>query len=344
MPTIRDVAREAGVGVGRVSGGLGGQPGVAPAPRARVEAAMQRLGYRPNPVARALSRRRTHVLEVIVPLFTRHFYVEVLRGIEAALHDTDYALVIRTVERPADRDHAFATAGGRGRADGIIIVSLTPTLELIERLAMLRLPAVLVDAEHPQVPSVVIDHEAAGAMAVRHLLGLGHRRIALVDRPEDPFAPPAPSGRQEGYRAALAEAGVLPCPEYEIVIDFSPEGGMAALEALLALPEPPTAIFCGSDTQAIGVLEAARRRGRRVPKDLSVMGYNDIEMSRYVGLTTMRVPMREVGRDGVELLLARIEEPEMPPTQVHVGVELIVRRTCGAAEAMSTATERRSGM
>ena len=328
MPTIRDVAREAGVGVGTVSRVLGGSLQVAPQTRARVEAAIQRLGYRPSPAARALSRRRSHTLEVVVPLFTRHFYVEVLRGIETALAPTDYALVIRTVERPADRERALAALGGRGRADGAVIVSLRPTPEVVERLAAVGLPAVLVDAAHPGLASVAVDHAAAAAMATRYLLELGHRRIALVDHHEDPFSPVVPTDRQRGYRTALAGAGLHPAPQHEIVADFSPEAGMAALDALLGVPEPPTAVFVGSDTQAVGVLETARRRGRRVPGDVSVIGYNDIEMARYLGLTTVHVPMREMGRQGAELLLATLDQPGRPPRRIELPTELVVRRTC----------------
>lgn len=330
MPTIRDVAREAGVGVGTVSRVLGGRPRVAPETRARVEAAVQRLGYRPSSAARALSRRRTHTLEVVVPLVTRHFYVEVLRGIEAALAETDYALVIRTIERTVAREHALTALGHGDRADGVIVVSLTPTTGLRERLAAARLPAVLVDAAHPDLPGVAVDHASAAAAANRYLIGLGHRRVALVDQPEEALAPAQSRDRERGYRIALAEAGVRPRPEYEVSSDSSPEGGMAAAEALLSLPEPPTAVFVGSDTQAVGVIEAARRLGRRVPRDLSVVGYGDIEMSRHVGLTSVRVPVRELGRRGVELLLVALEGPLDPPHQILLDAELIVRRSAAA--------------
>lgn len=340
MPTIRDLAREAGVGVGTASRVLSGHPHVAPATRARVQAAMERLGYRPSRVARALSKGRTQVLEVLVPLFTRYFYVEVLRGIEAALAATDYSLVIRTIERAADRDRAFADPCPRGHADGVLIVSLLPTAELIERLARAGCPAVLVDAEDARLPSIAVDHAAAAALAVHHLIALGHRRIGLIDHPEDPFAPVYPGGRYQGYRRALVEAGIAPRPEYELITDFSPEGGGAALERLLALAEPPTAVFVGSDTQAIGVLDTARRHGMRVPDDLAVVGYNDIELAQYLGLTTVRIPMREMGRRGVELLLTLLATDSPPPAAARLPAELVVRRTCGAARAGGAGMER----
>jgi LacI family transcriptional regulator len=133
------------------------------------------------------------------------------------------------------------------------------------------LPLVIVDAEHPRFTSVGVDHAGAASSAVRHLISLGHRRIALVDHPEDPFAPIYPDARHRGYRVALAEAGLKPRPEYERVTDFSPQAGAEALRQLLALRNPPTAVFAGSDSQAIGILEAARQAGRRVPDDLAVV-------------------------------------------------------------------------
>jgi DNA-binding LacI/PurR family transcriptional regulator len=330
MATIHEVAREAGVGVGTASRALSGNPHVTDATRARVRAAAERLGFRPSPIARAFSRGRTQTLEVVVPLITQHFFVEVLRGIEGALHDTEYALLIRTIERRADRDRVLRDQDVRRRVDGALLVSLNPTRGLVRRITEAPLPLVLVDAEHPRLPSVAVDHAAAAAAAVRHLLGLGHRRIALIDHAEDPFAPVWPDARHRGYRLALAEAGVPPRPEYERVTDWGPEAGAAAAAELLALPEPPTAVFAGSDSQALGVLEAARRARRRVPEDLAVVGYNDIEVAAYLGLTTVHVPMRELGRRGVELLLRVVEQPATPPEQLRLPAELVVRRSSGA--------------
>lgn len=329
MTTIQDVAREAGVGVGTASRAISGNPHVADATRARVRAVADRLGFRPSPIARAFSRGRTQTLEVIAPLIIQHFYVEVLRGIEQALA-SDYALLIRTIERRADRDRVLREQDIRGRVDGALLVSLNPTRGLIGRVTRATLPLVLIDAEHPRLSSVAVDHDAGAVSAVRHLLGLGHRRIALVDHPEDPFAPVYPGSRQNGYRAALAEAGLQPRSEYEHVTDFSPEAGAEALRELIGLPEPPTAVFAGSDSQALGILEAARQAGRRVPEDLAVVGYNDIEVAAYLGLTTIRVPMRELGRYGVELLLDTIEHPDAPLEQIRLPAELVVRRSSGA--------------
>ena len=329
MVTILDVARAAGVGLGTASRALSGGGRVADATRRRVLDAAERLNYRPSRVARAFPRRRTHTLEILVPTFTRYFYFEILRGITDALAETDYSLVIRTIERVADRDRAFATCGQRGRADGALLVSLRPTDALIERLLGERVPVALVDAEGGPLPCTTVDHASGASVATQHCIALGHQRIALVDRAEDPLTPRDPGLRRQGYRRAMAEAGLDIPVGYERVEAFSPEAGGAALADLLTRPAPPTAVLAGSDTQAMGMLDTARRYGIRVPDDLSIVGYHDIELAQYLGLTTVRVPMRDLGRKGVELLLTAIEEPDAQPEHVHLPTELVVRRSCG---------------
>jgi LacI family transcriptional regulator len=331
--TIRDVAREAGVGIGTASRALTGSPLVAGATRARVQDVARTLAYHPSPAARALPSGRSHVLEIIVPLFTRSFYSEVLRGIEETLARSDYALVIRSIERPEERNRVFREARWPGQVDGGLLVSLTPTRPLLGHFRTAGLPLVLIDVEQPSLSSVSVDHEAAARLAIEYLIGLGHVRIALVGRAEDPFALDAPDARQRGYRAAWEEAGLQLRPEYQRTTDFSPEAGGAAMDRLLGLKQPPTAVFCASDTQAVGVLEAARRRGRRVPEDVAVVGYNDVELAQYLGLTTVRIPMRAMGKRGAELLLQTIGEPERPTEHIRLPTELVVRQTSAPVPA-----------
>lgn len=329
-PTIRDVAREAGVGLGTVSRVLSASPRVAEPTRRRVEAAIERLGYHPSASARALSRGRAQTVEVILPLLARFYYLEVLHGILAATAPTDYCLNVRVLERPADRDRVFAEVDRRGHPDGLLVVRVPPSRELLARLARARVPGVVVDTGYPDLPSVGVDHRAAAQAMVAHLLGLGHRDIALVDRRHDPFDQAVLDARRRGYHDALALAGIVPRSEYEPAADWSAEGGAAALDLLLGLPEPPTAIFAGSDTQAIGVLERARQRGLAVPGDLAVCGYGDVQLARYLGLTTVHVPMRTMGERSVALLLEAIEGRPDARAHEQLEAELVVRSTCGA--------------
>jgi DNA-binding LacI/PurR family transcriptional regulator len=302
---------------------------VAPQTRARVLAAAERLGYRPNPVARAFARRRTHTIEVVVPLLSAYVYVEILRGIEQALSDSNYTLVIRTIEHAADRARTFEVCCDPDRADGVLIVGLRPPDAVVQRLGRSRLPVVLVESEHPDLPSVVLDYEAAAAAAVRHCVALGHQRIGLIDRDDDPLNPTPDSRRRDGYRSEMQAAGLDVPNGYECTTPMTPQAGAEAVVDLLALSDPPTAVIVASDVQAIGALEAARRRGVRVPEDLSVVGNHDIELAEYLGLTTVRAPIRELGRRGAELLLGALDgSTALEPRAIRLPMQLVVRTTC----------------
>src|SRR6266542_736291 len=232
-PTIDDVAREAGVGLGTVSRVLGERRGVADATRRRVLAAIERLGYHPSGPARALAGGRTHTVDVLVPLLTRQYYFEVLGGVIGALGGSSYLPNIRVLERRADRDRAFAELDRRGRPDGLLAVRVRPTTELVTRLTRSGVPIVLIDEAYPGVPSVGVDHRAATEAMVAHLISLGHRRIALADRAADPFDGQVLRARRRGYREALAAAGIGRRPEFEQPANWSAEGGASALDALL---------------------------------------------------------------------------------------------------------------
>jgi LacI family transcriptional regulator len=191
-----------------------------------------------------------------------------------------------------------------------------------------RVPIVLVNAQQPSLWSVAVDHDAAAAQAVTYCVGIGHRRIALVDRPADPFASEGPGVCQRGYRAALAAAQISVPAGYEQMVELDARGGAAALDGLVALQEMPTAVVVASDTQAIGVLESARARGIDVPRELSVVGYNDNEFAEYLGLTTVQVPLRALGREAARMLLMIQSDPHAAPTTTYLSSQLVVRGTC----------------
>jgi len=325
---IGDVAVLAGVGVGTVSRVLNGGTGVRASTRQKVLRAIQELGYHADERGRALRAKRGNLILVLVPFFTRNLYVEMLRAIDRATPpDSGYILTVMNVESPQEKERAFALASSDTRLAGIISVSLTPP----DGFAAARrtdVPLIVLDAPSEEFPAIEFDHVYGGRLGTNHLLGLGHRRIGFIGRSQDPFVR---SGlRAVGYRQALVEAGVAWREEYVRVGEYSREHGLRDALALLDLPEPPTAIFAASDLQAIGVLEAARLRGLEVPDDLAVLGYNDVELAEYVGLSTVRLPRDELARYAMEFLeaswagaLARPPSPLRPT--------LIVRRSCGAA-------------
>jgi DNA-binding LacI/PurR family transcriptional regulator len=327
--TISDVAARAGVGVGTVSRVLNGRAHVRPATRARVQDAIEALKYRPSPIARSLSLRRTHVIGVVVPFFTSPSAVERVRGIASVLASSPYDLMLFDVESEDRREHAFQVFDRGDRSDGLLLVSLVPPDDEVERLRSARLPCVLVDAPHPAFPNVVIDDVRGGELATQHLIELGHSRIAFIgDKPPDPYRFASSRDRTRGYERALARAGIELRPGYlreGTQIDHLARG--IAID-LLRLPQRPTAIFAASDQQALGVLEAAKILGIRVPEELSVVGFDDVEVSAYIGLTTVHQPLFESGRRGAELLLRMLAGDE--PVEPHVEqleIDVVVRTT-----------------
>lgn len=326
--TIRDVAQRAGVGLGTVSRVLNNSPLVSAATRQRVLDVIAELRYSPSPVARRLSLGKTLTIATIAPFFTRPSVIERLRGIEATLTDSGYDLFVHNVESLERRNACFRHLPRRERSDGVLIISLTPAADEIALMQTTGVAVVLIDTCVAGLPCVVVDDQTGGMLATRYLLELGHRRIGYVgDSLNNPFGFTSSADRYAGYCQALTEAGI-PLREayYRVGLHGRYEARHLAHE-LLALDTPPTAIFAASDTQALGVLEAARDRGLRVPEDLSVLGYDDIEIAEYLGLTTIRQPLFETGGRGVELLLERLANPDISPVCECLPIELIARGT-----------------
>ncbi|HUZ81363.1 MAG TPA: LacI family DNA-binding transcriptional regulator [Gaiellaceae bacterium] len=326
---IRDVASRAGVGVATVSRVLNGRAHVAGPTKERVLTAMRELDYRPSSIARNLSFRRTMVVGVVVPFLTSPSAVERVRGIVEVLAASDYDLALYDVESEDRRRRAFELLGRPDRTDGLLVVSLIPDAAAVARLQAARIPCVLVDGSHPHLPHVISDDVHGGELATRHLLELGHRRIALIgDKPPDPYRLGGSRDRTSGYQRALAQAGVASRPDYLRGGTQSREEARAIAEELLGLPDPPTAVFACSDVEALGVLEAAAALGLHVPGDVSIVGFDDIEIASYVGLTTIRQPLLESGRRGAALLLATLAGGGATVSE-ELGLELVARRTTG---------------
>lgn len=328
--SIRDVAAAAGVATGTVSRVLNDAPGVSAPTRARVQQTISELAYRPNRHARALSNGQTHVIAAVVPFFTHPSAVERLRGAVSVLEGSPYDLVLYDVASNAQRARHLAHLGAVGRADALLLVSLAPTDAEVAEFRAAGVRCVLVDCEHPGLPRVLTDDVAGGRMATEHLLALGHERIAFLGEPRDPARRFVASPRRErGYREALAAAG-MDC-ERGLVrhVAHGEQAAREAAEELLALDRPPTAIFAASDTQALGVLEAATALGVEVPGALAVIGFDDLEVAGHVGLSTVRQPLRQSGAVGAQLALDVLGAPhdldEVP--EIRLELELVARRT-----------------
>jgi len=334
--TIYDLAREAGVGIGTVSRCLNNHPNVSQQTRSKVLSVVHRLNYQPHTYAQRLASRKTNTLAAIIPFFTNYFFLQVLQGIQDRATELGYDLILYGVNRPDEAEQYLRRSLQRGRVDGVMFFSMKLPESSVSKFRQLRLPLVLVDTHHPEFDSIRVENRRGAFEATRHLLDLGHRSVAMINAS---MATQPAQERLAGYTSALEEFHV-PMRE-EIVFSaehgkqdgFSREAGRASMEQLLPLlrgETPVTAVFVASDVQAMGVLECARDHGVRIPEDLALVSFDDIEMARHLELTTMRQPMYEMGVLAFERLLARIINPDLPPALSTFVPQLIVRRSCGA--------------
>ena len=328
--TIRDVAQRAGVSLATVSRALNGSSLVREVTRDRVVAVAEELDFAPSLSARRLSLGKTQTITVIVSFLTRPQAAERLRGVDAALADSEFDLNIYNVETVEKRNQYFQTLPLRQRTDGLLVMSLPPPASEVERLMRSDVPIVFIDARENtgSLQRILGDDVAGGMLATQHLLDLGHRRIGFVgDAFENPFGFTSSRDRFEGYARALALAGIEAAAGD---LAFGAHGRYEARDLaarMLARSDRPTAIFAASDTQALGVLAAAQDLGLHVPDDLSVIGYDDIEACDFVGLTTVRQHLFESGRQGADLLMAQIAERTASPQVVVLQPSIIQRRT-----------------
>lgn len=291
--SIVDVAHRAGVSVATVSRALRGLPNVSADTRERVLVAAQELDYTASPLAAALVTGRTRSVGVITADTDSWFFVQVLTGLEEELRDAGYDLVLHVLPAGTRRGQFFAELPVRRRVDALVVAGLRLTGAELQTLRGLRLPIACVAEPLDGVHTERIDNEAAARLAVKHLIDLGHTRIAMIGGAPDGDPQSAPAARARGYRAALQAAGLAPAgvPDGR----FSSAGGAAAMGELLAGAELPSAVFCQSDEMAFGALQALQRAGVRVPQQVSVIGFDDHELAAAFELTTVGQPISAQG-------------------------------------------------
>ncbi len=327
--TIRDVAKHANVSVGTVSRVLNNSPSVSEKTRKKVQGAIAELDYRPNPIARQLSIGRTLTIGILLPYLTLPSYIERLPGVQNILSSSEYDLVIFTVDNPAQKNAYFQEPTRNSRVDGMLIVSLPPDDAQADYFATSRTPTVLIDSDHPRLCCIVADDVEGGRMATRHLVELGHKKIAfLSDLLETPFHP-AMRYRLLGYREVLEESGIPYIADYVIEGKRGRINAREMTRVLLSLPEPPTAIFAASDTQALGVLDVAQESEVGIPEHLSVIGYDNIRDSAYSNLTTIDQSLYDSGAMGAQMLLDLLGDRMDPPCKQYVSLNLRRRKTTG---------------
>jgi LacI family transcriptional regulator len=325
-PTLAAIAAEAGVSLPTVSKVVNGRPDVAPDTRARVERLLGELNYQRPGLRRG---RRAGLIDLVFNGLDSPWAVEILRGAEEWCSAHGMGAAVSAVRHGNARPASWTSALASHDTDGVILITSELTPPQLQQLRQDGLPLVVVDPANlpdPDLPSVGATNWAGGLAATDHLLGLGHRRIAAITGPADYLCSRA---RIDGYRSALERAGLPFDPALVRHGDFQHEGGFQRGGELLALPARPTAIFAGSDQQALGVCEAARQRGLRIPQDLSVVGFDDLPAARWVSppLTTIRQPLAEMGRTAAEMLGDLIEGIPLRSNRVELTTELIVRES-----------------
>ncbi|MGZ8567370.1 MAG: LacI family DNA-binding transcriptional regulator [Actinomycetota bacterium] len=337
IATIRELAEQLGVSVATVSRVLNGYPDVAPDTRERVLAAIRESDFTPVRAARSLVTGRTHVIGVILATGDGHpdlqhpFFQEVLVGLKHRAGGMGFDLLLFSVGSTGNgsgggASHRYLARARQHRVDGVVVMGVDRHDPDVEELVSSGIPmmAVDLDLEGGRTGHVTSDNVAGASLAVRHLAELGHRRIALIGGAGD--TRPGVE-RLLGYRRELERLGLEHRPEYVREGDFYPESGHVATGELLDLPEPPTAIFAAADLMAAGAIQAITERDRSVPRDVAVVGFDDIHIAALLqpSLTTVRQNKQGLGAAAAVSLIGMIEDPELDPPVVVVPVELVIR-------------------
>jgi LacI family transcriptional regulator len=326
--TIRQIADLAGVSIATVSRVLNGRGDVSDETRELVSRVIRENGYTANRSARGLSAGRTGLVGILVPLVYPAYFSAIVAGAAQALSERDLQIVLSPTGAEHDREVSVLDRL-HALTDGALIILPEESSEELERLLDGGYRFVVLDPLMPldeRIPAVSAAHTSGADQAIRHLLELGHRRIAHIT---GPLGWVATEDRRRGYRAALASAGILPDPALEIQAEPEIRPGREAALRLLELPERPTAIFAFNDNIAIGAIQAARARGLRVPDDVSIVGFDDVEHATIVTpmLTTVRQPLAEMGRTAVSLLNRLLERQHFETLHIELATRLVVRES-----------------
>lgn len=334
--TIYDLAREAGVGIGTVSRCLNNHPSVSAKTREKVLAVAKRLSYQPHAHAQRLASRKANTFSTIIPFFTNYFFIEVLQGVQDRASEQGIDLILYGVNNPAQAEYYLRRSLHGGRVDGVMFFSMKFPESYVAKFQQMKLPIVIVDSYHEKFDSILVKNKEGAMQATRHLIELGHRNIGMINASLE--TQPAKE-RLGGYKAAIEEAGI-PFNMDRVVITsngkqdgFNREAGYESMKEMIRRSfgrNRVTAVFIASDVQAIGALAAARELGVRVPEDVAIVGFDDIELAKHAQLTTVRQPMYEMGTLALQMLMNRMKNPDAPPNLSTFLPELVVRRTCGA--------------
>jgi LacI family transcriptional regulator len=291
---------------------------------------MDELNYRPNSLARGLRRGDTKTIGLVIPDNSNPFFAEVARVIEDVGFNNGYSVILCNSDNDLTKQTAYLNVLITKQVDGVIFIAAGSENEHLLELTGRNIPVVVVDREleHPLADIILVDNELGGCEAVQYLVDLGHKKIACITGPSE-LTPSA--DRVKGYRRALEEAGIPVRPEYIVPGDFHFNGGEAAMKRLLELSDPPTAVFACNDWMAVGALRALRLAGKQTPKDVSIVGFDDIQIASAVNppLTTIAQPIKQMATMAANLLIARMQNSNETPTQrTLLSPTLHIRESC----------------
>jgi len=324
---MKDVARLAGVSTSTVSHVINNNRFVSEMIREKVTSAIRELNYAPSALARSLKLNQTRTIGMLLTASSNPFYAEIVRGVERSCYERGYSLILCNTEGNKDRMDRNLETLLQKRVDGLLIMcteSHLPSAEILERYP--SIPSVMMDWAPFEGGSDIIQDNSllGGEMATRHLISCGYTRIACIAGPQDKT--PARL-RLEGYQRAMAAAGLPVLPGYIVDGDFEFQGGFNAMQQLLTLTPCPQAVFTSNDAMAVGVYQASYLAGMHIPQDIAVMGYDDIELARYMTppLSTIHQPKDELGELAVETLLQRMSSPGASQQLLVLTPELVER-------------------
>lgn len=329
MASIKDVALRAQVSITTVSHVINRTRFVSDKVRAEVETAVRELGYVPSAVARSLKSNTTRTIGMLIPNCTNPYFAEIVRSVEDHCFEAGYTLILCNTDDDPHRQGVYLQVLSEKRIDGMIIISTGQDEDLLRLLKGLPIPTVLLDRDIDEVNCDLVQnaHMQGAQMATQYLVDLGHRRIACLAGPDD-LTPS--TQRIEGWREALAHNGLTDESAHLLWhSDFSSQGGYATMQTILAQPQRPTAVFVGNDLMGMGALSAAHEAGIRVPQDMSLIGFDDIELAHFTSpaLTTIAQPKDRIGVAAVDMLLERIQGGRVEARKVLFQPELIVRHS-----------------
>jgi LacI family transcriptional regulator len=327
--TLKDVAEKAGVSTATVSHVINDTRYVSDELKAKVHRAMELLNYHPNAIARSLRRKRTHNIGMIVPDISYPFLGEVAKGVEDAGFERGYNVILCDSDGKLEREADYLELLQEKKVDGVIFVAAGESRSHVQALLDQGMPVVVCARQLAglEVDEVIADNAGAGYQATEHLIGLGYRCVGCVAGPRDLGVS---SKRVDGYRRALAHHDIPMREEWIAYASFQPRGGYEAMDELLALDEPPTAVFACSDLMAIGAICAASRKGLKVPQDMAIIGCDDIALAAFTNpsLSTVAQPKYEMGVVAVEMLVARIKDRSTALQRHLLPTQLVLRDSC----------------